>query len=245
MNKLPISLCLFTSTKGHFSYATYQDTLNHLSRQIPLLQFGALYAHIKVTPSQESIGDEIKNNLTERGFIVEKTVGDWVRGISHGQHYLLDQKKASRSKILHSQPFCLILEDDSTLSPIKNNLEYYVSQMIGFLENDMDIVSTRLIRKNDWDGGVPVLEKRDTHWFSENFDMQPSILRTRDFFLAHNAIEDNWDKLSHLQCELVLRLALDTLSRSSLRHMVWLPEEIHSVHLGVPDYLEIKKSLNL
>lgn len=245
MTKLPIAICLFTSTKGHFGHSTYADTLRHLDRQIPLSQFGARYAHIKVTPGQEDVGIAMELALMERDFGVDATVGDWSRGASHQQAYLLDQRKASQSRVVQSQPYVMLLEDDSTLSPAKGELADYLARMMGALDREPDLVSTRLVRRCDWDGGIPTIGPVTSTFFSPNFDMQPSILRSRDFMLAHKVIEDNWGQLSHLQCELVLRIALDTLSRSPNRHMVWHPDEIESHHLGTPDYPALKAALNL
>lgn len=245
MTKLPICLTLFTSTKPHFGHSTWEATLRHLDRQIPLSQFGARYAHVKVSPDQKDVGFVMEMDLIHRGFFVDTTVGDWSRGMSHQNAYLLDQRKASQSRVVQDQPFMLLLEDDSTLSPRKGELANYLAQMMQALEQEYSLVSTRLVRRCDWDGGIPTIGPVTSIFFSPNFDFQPAVLRSRDFLFAHKVIEDNWAQLSHLQCELVMRIALDTLSRSQYRHMVWHPDEIETVHLGTPDYPALKASLNL
>lgn len=245
MTKLPIAICLFTSTKGHFGHSTLEATLRHLDRQIPLSQFGGLYAHIKVTPGEEAVADAMLNELCLYGFVVEQTVGAWSRGTSHGQEYLKDQRKASQSRVVQSQPYTLLLEDDSTMSPAKGDLITLLSQMVTSLEIDHNLVSTRFIRACDWYGGVPTIGPVGDTFYSPNHDMQPGIVRSRDYLIAHKIIEDNWAQLSHLQCELVMRIALDTLSRSPNRHMVWHPSKGESIHLGTPEYPALKASLNL
>lgn len=245
MTKLPIAVCLFTSTKGHFGAHTTNDTLNHLNRQIPLSTFGALYAHVKVDPDKLALGDEIVANLRARGFTVEQTIGSWSRGTSHGQAYLGDMAKASQSPVVQSQPFMLLAEDDSTLNPNACDLLTLLSRMTNMLESNHDLVSTRLIRRTDWDGGVPIIRADKDIWYSDNFDFQPAILRSRDYLIANKVIQDNWAQLSHLQCELVMRIALDTLSRAKERHAVFLPDYAETYHLGTPDYLKTKALLNL
>lgn len=223
----------------------YLDTINYLDRQIPLSSFGTLYAHIKITPGEEDIGAQIESNLMSRGFRVEKTLGEWKRGQSHGHAYLADMNRASQSPVIQSQPYMLLLEDDSLFTCHGDDLVLCLSRMTDALARDPELVSTRFLRRNDWDGGVPVIRAAKDHFFSPNLDFQPAILRSRDYLIANKVIEDHWDELSHLQCELIMRIAFDTLSRGPERHMVWLPDYAETYHLGSPDYPALKSSLGL
>lgn len=246
MTTLPISICLFTTTKGHWSIKTMcRDTLDHLDRQIPLSSFGARYAHIKGSPGEEGIANDMMKELKSRGFTVEITVGAWQRGTSHQVGYLADMRKASRSPVIQSQPYMLLLEDDSPFACHGDDLTTCLYRMTEALARDHNLVSTRFIRRNDWEGGVPVIRADKDHFFSPNFDFQPAILRSRDYLIANKVIEDNWANLSHLQCELVMRLALDTLTRGTERHMVWLPDYAETYHLGVPEHETVRRNLNL
>lgn len=244
MTKLPIAICLFTSTKGHFGHSTYGATLDHLNRRLPLGSFGALYAHVKVSPGEETLGDEIAADLKTRGFTVEQTVAGWVRGMSHQNEYLLDQRKASQSIVLHSQPYMLLLEDDSIMVS-DTPLEQVLARMVGFLESSPDISSARFIRESDFNGGVPILKQDIDHFYSPNLDYQPAVLRTRDYFIANMVIEESWARASQMQCEMVTRLAFNKLSRSPLNHIAWLPSYAHTIHLGVQEYPQLKVSLGL
>jgi len=245
MNKLPISICFFTSTKGHFKESTYAATLDHLNYQIPLSEFGALYSHIKISPGEEELATKMRIDLERRGFFVEDTTASWTRGAEHQVEYLKDMRKASNSSILNSQPYMLLLEDDSIMISEKVKLISVLSDMVQFLQSNQNITSTRFIRKPDFDGGVPVLQRESNYFYSPYFDFQPAILRFRDFFLANKVLEDNWENVVNTQCEMAMRLALNSLSRSKLNHIVWLPEYTHTVHLGIPNYLEVKKQYNL
>lgn len=248
MTKLPMAVCLFTSTKGHWGVKTmYRDTLNHLARQIPLSDFGALYAHIKVGLSQEDalIAANIATDLEARGFHVERTHADWSRGTSHQVGYLGDMRKASQSPIIQSQPFMLLLEDDSPFTCHRGHLDTCLYAMTTALATNHNLVSTRFIRRLDWEGGVPVIHRSGDHFFSQNLDFQPMVVRSRDYLLANKVIEDNWAQLGHLQCELVMRIAFDTLTRATERHMVWLPDYAETYHLGVPEHQVLRAQLNL
>lgn len=77
MTPIPVTICLFTSSQGHFKVRTrYLETLESLAGQIPLSQFVKLIAHIKVSPGDESFASEMRGNLTSRGFRVIETTGD-------------------------------------------------------------------------------------------------------------------------------------------------------------------------
>lgn len=241
---LPISLCLFTSTKGHFGCRTlYRATLDYLDRQIPLSEFGCRYGHIKVSPGDEVVADEIESNLRARDFVVERTVGSWSRGTSHQQAYLGDISTASRNRALQCHPFVLIQEDDSIMQCEQDGLPRCLHRMTKFLD-DPEVVSTRFLRAGDMNTS-PVISLEADHFYSPDYNLQPSILRSRDFHSANLIIEKNWSQLGHLQCELVLRIALDQLSRSVRRHVVWHPDYAATVHLGVPDYDKVAAAHNL
>lgn len=236
----PISICLFTSTKGHWGHTdVYKTTLDHLDRQIPLGDFGARYAHIKISPGEEALGEQISTALSRRGFFVEKTVGAWKRGAVHGQQYLLDQIKASQSPVLHRCPYMLFLEDDWVMNPHRANLRDTLSQMLSVLAHEPSVVSFRFLSATNLSSS-PMLKKENDVFWSPDFNYQPALLRTRDFYVACKFIEDNWNQLKDGHCEMVTKIALNILSRSEYRHLVWLPHYAEVHHLGEQNFEELK-----
>ena len=245
MIPLPLTLALYTSTKDHFGHSTYLATLSHIERQLPLPAFSVKIAHIKITPGQEQIGVIIRGELEKRGFKVIETVADWQRGTSHQVAYNQDLIKMSKEKDLYQNPHLLWLEDDSTLTCHQDSLDKVLTRMVGFIESSSDVLSARFVRKSDFDGGLPILKRESDHFFSPYFDFQPLIMRSRDFYLAAKMIETNFQAQQNVQIEMLWRLVLGEFSRSELKHMVWLPDYAETVHLGTPEYLALKESLNL
>lgn len=139
----------------------------------------------------------------------------------------------------------LLVEDDSPFRAHKVDSLAALSAMVEALETNPDLVSTRFIRRDDWHTGVPILKDGGDYFFSPNFDFQPAVLRSRDYMIANLFIERHWEQVKHLQCELLMRIALDTLTRSSLRHLVWKPDYGETYHLGVPNPHEILKTLSI
>jgi len=241
-NTLPIGICFFTSTKGHFgSKDLYAKTLDHLDDQIPLESFGALYAHIKVTPGEEDIGLVIEKDLISRGFTVEKTVAPWVRGMVHQQEYLKDIIKSSQSKLLHSQPYTLMLEDDSLFGCSKDSLIKVLSRTTAFFDK-MDIASVRFLRASDLSTS-PILASELDYFYSPHVNFNLLFFRSRDFYLAGCLIEKSWSFLAHIQCEMVMRMVLNELSRNEMRHIVWHPSYAETIHIGVENHQEVLKNL--
>jgi hypothetical protein len=243
---IPISLIFFTSTKGHYDHkGIYLDTLNHLDKQIPLDSFSVKIAHIKVSPDEMGLLPIMETELVKRGFKTIVSIASWDRGQSHQNEYMKDVIKVSKEKALYSNPHVLWLEDDSVILPGNVSLEARLHEMTRLVDYSPDILSCRFIRRADYDGGVPVFNGDGRVFFSPYFDFQPSILRSRDFYLAAKTIEDNIDKTAQVQCEMLWRLVLAPFSRAELKHLVWYPNECETVHLGVPDYLNVRKTLSL
>ncbi len=248
MHTLPLTFCLFTSSKGHWgSRDLYKATLNHYDRQLPLALFGARLAHVKVGVNEQDVGDAMEADLKARGFEVIKTVADWSRGTAHQHGILLDQRTVSRDPRFHTQPFALIAEDDSPVVAEEGTLTDLLLQSCRALDEDHELVSVRTLRREDLDSS-PRLPPRDddARWFySPHWNLQPGVVRSRDFYLGCNAIEANWAQVNHLQCELLWRLVWAGFSTSEYRHRVWHPSVAYTPHLGVENHAAVLASLNL
>lgn len=245
MTKIPLSVFMMSSTKGHFGFDTYLTTLDHFARQIPWEAISVKVAHIKVTPGEEAKGEQMKAEFERRGFKVLMTVAAWQRGTSHQVSYCADLVTVSKEPSLYLNPHVLWLEDDGTLSTVSVPLDQILARMVAFLDASPELVSVRFIREPDFAGGVPVFAPTSETFFSPNVDFQPLLIRSRDFFLAAKVVESNPEVQQTTQIELLWRLILDQFSRNEHKHLVWLPSVAHSIHLGVPDYPALKQSLNL
>lgn len=248
--RLPITLCLWTSTKGHFTHRdVYRTTLAHLDRQIPLSAFGQRVTHIKVSPSDEAVAAEIVADLEARGFKVLTTTADWSRGLSHQAQYMADVVKLSKEPAVYGQPYVLWLEDDSTLNSHVVPLDDLLARSCQMLADNHELTSVRLLRPTDLSTSPMVSvppEQEDSRWFySPHVNFQPLLLRSRDFYLASRFVEENPQAVASVQCEMLWRMVLAPFSRSPRQHLVYHPSYASTTHLGLPDYPAIKASLNL
>lgn len=245
MIKIPLTLVFMTSTKQHHGYKdVYLATLNHFDRQLPLSQIATKVAHVKVSPSEQILGDEMEAELVRRGFKVLKTVASWQRGLSHQSGYASDLLKVSLEPSIYANPYMLWLEDDSLMQANRGTLDQLLSRMTKMLDDSPDLLSMRLVRRGD-ERAAPIVSTSIDHFYSEHFNFNSPILRTRDFYLVNKMIEDNAASLSQIQIEMVWRLVFAPFSRSDLKHAVFWPDYAESVHLDVPDYPQLKVSLGL
>ncbi len=245
MTKLPITFVFMTSTKPHFGHVTYLDTLSHYDRQLPLSQYAALVAHIKITPGDETKGAEMARELGSRGFEVLTSVANWSRGQSHQNEYLLDQIKVSKQKDIYLHPYIFFVEDDSpVLLSGARTLDQMLSTMCTVLA-DPDVLSVRFMRENDWPPAGQY-EVFHSEWLRhEHLNFQPLIMRSHQFYTMLKTAEDNLAAASSIQIEMLWRLILAPYSRAALPHHVIRHEVGRALHLGTPDYLKTKASLNL
>lgn len=247
MSKLPITYLTFLTTKGHYGSRTlYRSSLDHLDRQIPLRSFGLLYAHIKVTEGDEAVADALRADLEGRGFVVEtaKTKG-WTRGASHFAEYLSDQIKVSKDPRIYSNPHILWSDDDSPMVCHKHSLLKVLHRMTAMLDADPEMVSARFLRREDRNTLLDVGQPEEDYFWCQHFNFQPSILRARDFHRICKGIEDNWNVAIQMHIEALWREIMAPLSRSSKKHLVWLPDYCETVHLGVSNYAEVCQKLGL
>ncbi len=250
MIPLPISLCFWTSTKGHFGHRdVWRATLAHLDRQIPLCTFGARVAHIKITPGEEQLGMDMVFDLGKLGFETITTTADWSRGQSHQAAYMADVVRVSQHPSVTKQPYMLWLEDDSTITPHECSAEDLLLRSCQMLADDNELTSVRLLRAGDLSTSPMAAEDSRTHdprWFhSPHFNFQPAILRSRDFYLGARLVEANPEGAATIQCEMLWRMVLTIFSRSLRQHRVYRPSFAETIHLGTPDYPALKASLNL
>jgi hypothetical protein len=248
MQTLPITLALFSSTKGHFKHRdVYRATLAHWDRALPISSFGQRVAHVKISLGQEAIGEQMATDLRALGFHVLTTTADWSRGLSHGANYLGDMVKVSKDARVYTQPYLLILEDDTPLQAYGATLDDILLRSCQLLATNHELVSVRTIRRGDYEGGVPQLAEAENGraFYSPNLDFQTPILRSLDFYRIGMLLEANPQACQSVQCEMLFRLLCEPLSRSPHKHLVWKPEHIEALHLGTPDYLNLKASLNL
>lgn len=246
--KIPINICLFTSTKGHFGITTrYLETIKHLNNQIPISHFAGAFAHIKVSPGEEQIAEKMNEILESFGFNVFATLGTWQHGNqSHQEGYLSDiYNLFSRPEVQETQ-FSLFLEDDFLLVPRKENLSYYLAKATKLLQENPNIVSVRIPRcqnerqriinlraKHGIDSHVADAPDNEPYFFGSDYGNNPHVCRTRDMRNAMLATQRIQGIPKHSEHGTAIGLKIFSTSNTPIG--IFKSDEIVCRHIGCPD----------
>lgn len=239
MTPLPLTLVLFTSTKGHFGRDTYQRTVNDWLHQLPAHNWAALHANVKWEPGQETKCDEMKVWLKARGFVVTTPCQAWRhQDPSHQQGYLDDMYLVT-STIKSS--YYLHLEDDFLLCPQQRfDTDAWLAGAIRCLEHDTSLLQVRFAR---WANEVERIESlkvkhgidakviRNTNgdfWHSD-WSNNPFVARTRDVHAALRFLSvTNLPRHS----EHGLATAMKLLTHNQTPFYSFDPSKVYCRHIG-------------
>lgn len=197
MTPIPITFSLFTSTKGHFGKSTFTRTLDSFSQSLPLSEYAARIAHIKVSPGEQSIADEMRYNLERRGFRVLMTEGAWSHGDATNSHqlgYLADMLKVYGDNGIRT-PYVLHVEDDFLVRCYSGTYIQQLQIALNLLEEQSDLMQVRICRFSDELDRINGLRAKHgidgrAEWFDKNhfrhndLSLHPSIFRARDIRAA-------------------------------------------------------------
>lgn len=239
MTPFPITLALYTSTKGHFKKDTYRDTVNHILNQIPANYWGNLHANVKWEGNgDEDKRDEMASWLKSRGFKVTTPCKKWSHSDnSHSTAYLEDMELVSS---FIKTPYLFHLEDDFLIHCAKNSLEYWLSESLQILQENTQIVQVRIARwRNEVDRINRLKEKHGidgrAEWLNDerfrhnDWSNNPFIARTRDF---HNAIRLVLNANLPKHSEHGPAIAMKLFSQEKMPFISFNPEMIRCLHQG-------------
>lgn len=248
MNKIPINICLFTSTQGHWGIKTrYLETIEHLNNQIPLKSFAGLFAHIKVSPEEQDFASKMEADLKSFGFNVKKTIGQWSHGQNHQEEYLKDITKLFSLSEVQQTKYSLFLEDDMKIVTWEGKLEDYLAIATNVLYNYPDVISVRIARASNEMQRISNLREKHgidskvspaprghefSYFLANDFSNNPHIVRSRDMRNAMLLINKIGGIPKH--SEHGTAIALKLLSNSNIPIAVLNPEHIVARHIGTP-----------
>lgn len=242
MTPLPLSLLLYTSTKGHYGvFDRYQRTITDLFNQVPSDTFAGRLAHVKASVTSkpgEPSAEDMMCWLSDRKILPILTFADWSHGASHQSGYLSDMSKLTRG----ANDFVLHLEDDFLLRAHQNDLIYYLCRAIVLL-TDPDIVQVRFPRwhnertrieglraKHGIDGKTRDGNNPD-HFLANDWSNNVFVARARDMQTALLLIERNPGVFPQ-HAEHGLGAAMKYLSRSETPLAIFDPSHVSAYHTG-------------
>lgn len=249
MNKqLPIALCLFTSTLGHFKITSrYLETIKSLNSQIPISRFSLAIVNIKYE-EESSLLLEMKENLHNYGFQVNLTKGSWRhQDTSHQCGYLEDMYNIYSKSEVQKIPYILHAEDDWLFSVKENQLDHWMNFASELLNNNPMLNQVRFARflneyqrinnlkkKHNIDGLASAVFSSKDYFVHNDFSLNPSIFRSRDIYTALKLVKNNPQTfVQHV--EHGLGYAIKVLGGSELPFACLNTSNVFVRHIGCPD----------
>jgi hypothetical protein len=236
-----INLVLFTSTKGHFgNKQIYQKTIKDLFNKIDSNSFFK-FAHIKVSPNEEKIAEEMEEFLLSYKFLVDKTSGNWSHSDhqSHAVGYTQDIIKAFYNDKLHEQQYSLWLEDDWIFNVKQNNLEHYINYATEQLKLNKDLLCFRfnheiheVNEEANINKDIYYIQTDQSTPYGSTFTFQPNITRTRDTWLAYKFIDQYWEHIKNMHIELQSGWGFKHLTSNKNHFAFFNPTYIDCTHIG-------------
>lgn len=243
MNTNEISYCLFTSTRGHFNIKTrYKQTVDSMLTQVPANIWSKLIAHVKISPGEDNIFNEMKEFLETKGFEVIGTVGEWRHGNdgkdnSHQVQYILDQNKILS---LIKTSYFFFSEDDWVCNVKNKELSYWLNFSQKLLLDNPDLMQVRIPRfGNEFERINQLLRKHNIHtraihvdenyFVSGDWSNNLYLARTRDLRATLKLVING---SLPMHSETGTGIGMRFLSGIELPLAVLSPKNIYCSHIG-------------
>lgn len=185
--KIPVTIALFTTTKGHFDKTTfYQDTISQLNKLIPLNLFTGRVVHIKreIGEIHDKVYEEMLSFFTGLDFKILSTYGSWKHyDGSHYDEHAKDICTLMSSKEAQSSSYVLWIEDDVLVECV--DFQKALSVATSFLEENPSIMNFAI--RDILDNGLLQNERQVSDLVrvfgdGANFSFRCSLFRARDVF---------------------------------------------------------------
>ena len=184
MNKIPLNLIIFSSTKGHFgNRERYLQTVQSLNAQIPIKDFLAAYIHIKVSSGEETIANEMTKKLEPYGFNIFQSNGNWKHDDnSHQLGYLNDMFSVYMDDAVQEGQYSLVMEDDFIVKSYEKDLYYFLNKAVSILEKVSNCTQVRIPRfSNEFERINGLKAKHNINGMAIRNNNEPDIFYQNDW----------------------------------------------------------------
>lgn len=236
MLKDDLTLCVYSTTRGHWGRKNcYFRTIQDLD--IYNLEFFDKIAHIKVSPGDEDLAEEMEENFFEFGYKVLKSAGAWKHWDgSHSVEQLKDIFKVVQNV---KSNFVAHLEDDWALRPLNNNLNFYLEKSIELLRTNPEALQVRIPRHADDPNHYKTMVKYDEDWNRQDeiFSLNPHVISRADLEIICSTVFHNQESIIPLlnAQNLNVELLFASIGRQlKNQYCFWshAPENIRALHIG-------------
>jgi hypothetical protein len=238
MNKLPIALALFSSTRGHYGHKTiYQTTINELALRAPLGLFESLNVHIKRSGDDNDAFESMSKWFTDKGFNVISSSGEWKH--HHPSHFVEHGKDIGRiltDNTIQKSQYIMWLEDDVVLTG--DDIGRQLAQAVDHLKERPLTVAVRWL---DYSQGTETLLNihqvtPDIIIHRDVFSFRVSVLRSRDARVLGRHFIVNYPENMGTHIERYATEILRFISGADYPFAAFDKAVGRHIHIGSPEY---------
>jgi len=236
-----LAFVLYTSTKGHFGQKNlYKFTIERLKEKITFYDEFFKLAHIKVSPGEEELAQEMEDWLYEQGWLTIRSKGEWSHNnTSHAVGYYKDKLKAFSEPLLHRFKYSIFLEDDWVLNIDESRFYLLFNEALRFLNQRPDALCVRINNEAEEHNPLDLRVNKFLYCqglfrnqYGPTFTFQPTIIRTLEWYQALRLINKNLDQLQYKHCEIMSGEAMKNFSDSVTPFYYFDPKFVSVTHIG-------------
>lgn len=203
----PISLAVFTTTKGHFDFTNiYKTAISDLLLQTGPHFFAEKVVHIKTEVGHDTVKGEMVDFFRGQGFKVLMTEGQWKHySQSHYIEHAKDIVTLMSDPTVQRNPYVFWLEDDFLLRTVDGDLLRAFQSAQKLLESDPNILNVRFLKNKADTELLQASNLKDItgniFFHNDVYSFNPNLVRSRDVWLMARLFERHFFNNLHVHIE--------------------------------------------
>lgn len=248
--KSPISLALFTTTKGHFDFTNiYKSTINDLFYQVGQDLFADRIVHIKRGEGEDNhVYEEMVRFFKLFDFKILTTVGKWKHyDQSHYNEHVRDIITLMSDATVQKNKYVLWLEDDFLLRTKDDNVLGAFKDASDVLDSDPNILSVRFLKNLVDTDEMQMQRLQYERQFNDKiflhndvYTFDPNLIRSRDAWTIARGFE-RFGLRMHIERQATEMLRQNVPSRKTAIFSAFNLNYAKAFHIGDETFFEGKE----
>jgi len=244
---LPITLAMFTSTKGHYDKDTYPTTVKYLETIKHPPFFRKMVAHIKYEGTKDAYKRVAMNGFfRQHSFDVIENEGQWKH--NDNSHYVEHSKDICRlmqSSQVQSNPYVFWIEDDVILKAPEGfeHVKARIVQAMDYLDKHPEKMCVRVLDREDILPSLLISDKGDDLIFPhlDCFSFRANVMRSRDAWTLGSFFKNNFPTVQGIHIERYATEVLRAISGDGVPFACFHLDKLRHIHIGSQEFDPLKE----